>query len=379
MTLVQPRLARVAEGLAPEVLGKLRVLHTSGATVLAARGLDLLASYDGGVEFERIARAWQRPTERALALAPIAARLLRAGIHSVLPMPDGGHVAVVRGAILRCEATADRFQTAHHVARGTRPLNLCRAASGRLYFGEYFGNARRDEVYIYGSDDGRAWSVAHVFPRGSIRHVHGVVYDRFRRGLWVMTGDEGDEAGIWWTSDEFRTLTPVARGFQGARAVSALPAPAGLIVPSDAPTEANFIQMLDPRTGGMERLAYVPGSVFTVGQTRALYLVSTALEPSPINLDPRVALYASLDGEDWHPIARFERDLAFLNDLKGRLQYPMVLLPDGELDDGSVLATGQSLAGLHGRLIRWDEAHIVAHLAERAPARELAPTARLAG
>lgn len=378
LTLVRPRLAPVAEGSAPELLGRLRVLHTDGATVLASRGLDLYASYDRGLEFELVAHAWRRSTEHALALTPLASRILRAGIHAVAPLADGGHVAVVRGAVLRRAPHAARFEVAHRVARGTRPLNVCVTPRGRVYFGEYFGNPARDEVYVYGSDDGRAFEVAHVFPGGAIRHVHGIVYDRFRRGLWVLTGDEGDEAGVWWTDDDFRTLTPVARGFQGARAVSVLPTPNGLIVPSDAPFEPNFVQRLDPVTGVMERLAPVPGSVFSVGRTRSLYLVSTALEPSPVNLDPRVALFASADGEDWHAIARFDRDLAFLHDIKGRLQYPMVLLPDGELDDGSVLATGQSLAGLHGRLLRWDEAALVEVLRRAAPARVLEPAARRA-
>lgn len=343
-------------GLEPEVLGRFRVLHTAGSTVLASRGLDLFVSQDGARSFTHLARAWTRPEQRALALTPILSRLMRSGIHSALPLADGRHVAIVRGAVMHRESGADHFTVAHSVERGTRPLGVCLADGGDLYFGEYFNNPAREEVHIYGSADGRRWDVAFTFPRGAVRHVHGVVYDRYRRGLWVLTGDDGDEAAIWWTSDGFRTLEPVIRGCQAARAVSALPAPQGLLVPSDTPLEQNFIHRLDPRTGSLERLAYLPGSVFAVGRTRSLYLVSTALERSAVNLDPRVALYASADGESWAPVARFERDLAFLADKRGYLQYPMVLLPDGEQSDGSVLATGQALRRMHGRLLRWDEA-----------------------
>jgi len=340
----------------------MRVLHTRGVEVLASRGLDLFRSIDGGVSYTLLAHAWRHTGQHALALTPVAARFLRAGIHGALPLADGGHVAIVRDAVLRREADADCFHIAHHVLRGTRPLNVCASSAGPLYFGEYFANPQRDEVYIYASDDGRSYDVAHVFPAGAIRHVHSVIDDPLRRGLWVLTGDNGDEAGIWWTDDQFRTLTPVVRGVQAARAVSALPTPKGLIVPSDAPDEPNFVRRLDPRSGVLEPLAYVPGSVFSVGRTENLYLVSTAVEPSSVNLDPRVALFGSPDGERWAPIARFERDLRFLRDRRGYLQYPMVLLPDGVASTGRVLATGQSLAGLHGRTLAWSEAAILHRL-----------------
>jgi hypothetical protein len=367
----------VAGGVAPGVLGRFRVLHTAGNTVLASRGLDLFVSHDGARSFTHLAKAWEGPAQRALALTPLLARLMRNGIHAALPLPDGGHVAIVRGAVMHRAPDAHHFTVAHRVVRGTRPLGICLAEGGNLYFGEYFNNPGRDEVHVFRSVDGRQWEVAFTFPRGEVRHVHGVVYDRYRRGLWVLTGDDGDEAAIWWTSDDFRTLDPVIRGCQAARAVSALPAPQGLLVPSDTPSEPNFVHRLDPQTGRMERLEYVPGSVFAVGRTRSLYLVSTALERSSVNVDPRVALYASADGETWAPVARFERDFAFIDDKRGYLQYPMVLLPGGEQTNGSVLATGQALKRLHGRLLRWDEAQLLAALRASAEVGGAQPDARL--
>jgi hypothetical protein len=367
----------VAGGVAPEVLGRFRVLHTAGNTVLASRGLDLFVSHDGARSFTHLAKAWEGPAQRALALTPLLARLMRNGIHAALPLPDGGQVAIVRGAVMHRAPDAHHFTVAHRVVRGTRPLGICLAEGGNLYFGEYFNNPGRDEVHVFRSVDGRQWEVAFTFPRGEVRHVHGVVYDRYRRGLWVLTGDDGDEAAIWWTSDDFRTLEPVIRGCQAARAVSALPAPQGLLVPSDTPSEPNFVHRLDSQTGRMERLVYVPGSVFAVGRTRSLFLVSTALERSSVNVDPRVALYASADGETWAPVARFERDFAFLDDKRGYLQYPMVLLPGGEQTNGSVLATGQALNRLHGRLLRWDESQLLAALHASAEVVGAQPDARL--
>lgn len=351
MNTLAPR-ARVAEGVAPTLLDRLRVLHAEGEDLYASHGLELFRSRGGG-PFSPLAGAPGGWTARALAEAPLSARFLRAGFHAVAPLPSGDLVAVVRGALLYCARGEGRFEVAHQVRRGTRPLGVAVAKSGHAYFGEYFGNAAREEVHVYGSPDGRAWEVAHTFPRGAVRHVHGVHADPHRGGLWVLTGDDGDEVGLWWTADEFKTLEPVVRGDQRARAVTVLPLEDGVVVPMDTPFEENHIQHLDPSTGRLSSLARLPGSVFCSTRTSRGLALSTVVEKSSVNTDPRVALFVSRDGHDWRPAARLERDLAWLRDRRGYLQYPTLRLPTGRSSAPDLLATAQSLAGCHGRLLRW--------------------------
>ena len=331
-----------------------RVLRAEGEVLHASRGLDLFVSHDSGRTFQFRAGCAARWLAHLVARTPLLERLTRSGLHGIDVGPDGALTAIARGAILHCPAHRGAFALAHRIQRGSRPLNLCRDAAGRLFFGEYFGNTRRDEVHIYGSDDGATFEVAHTFARGAIRHVHGIVADPFRSGLWVLTGDDGDEAGLWWSDDGLRSLTPVTRGSQAARAVQVLPTEQGLIVPSDAPDERNWIRLFDPQSGRFEDLEPLPGSAFSAGRAGALYLVSTAIEPSAVNVDPWVHVYASLDGVTWRALATFERDLAALNDLRGRLLYPLVRLPEGPGLDSAIVATGQALAGLHGRLMWWN-------------------------
>ncbi len=352
----------------PEHLGRWRVLHADRRRVYASRGYVLYESSDGGRTFERVAAAPVSTTEGALAAGSITSRLLRAGLFGVEPAADGSLVAIARRRILHLEAGSQRFAVAHRVTRGTRPLRICRTPTGPLYFGEYFGNPERDQVHVYGSDDGgRSWSVAHTFPAGSIRHVHAVHWDPWRLGVWVLTGDDGDEAGLWWTSDGFRTLDPVLRGDQRARAIGMLPTQEGIVVPMDSPTETNRVNLFDPRTGRMDELATLPGSAFFASRARGVLLVSTAVEAKGVNADPRVALYASADGTHWEPVARFERDLAWLHDKRGYLQLPALVLPTGEEAD-AVLATGQALAGLHGQLLRWPVDELIRWLRARSAA-----------
>lgn len=347
-----------------------RVLHADGAVVHASRGLELLRSEDAGETFASIAHVEAGPLGRLAARLPLVQRFLRTGFHGLVPLPDGGHVAVVRGAILHRARDADGFTVAHAVTRGTRPLNVCMAPSGRLFFGEYFSNPERGEVHVYASDDGRSWDVAHTFAAGRVRHVHGVHADPHRGGVWVLTGDDDDESAILWSDDDLRTVERVAHGSQRARAVAVLPTPEGLVVPTDTPRETNFIQRMDLATGRLERLCSLPGSVFSASATERLYVLSTTVEKSDVNVDQRVALFASVDGERWTCVARFHRDLPLLRDRRGYLQLPTLNLPAGRAA-GRVLATGQALMEEHGALLGWDERAVEravrASHADRAP------------
>lgn len=362
-------MSAVLEQLAPETPDapvaplpgrrSMRVLHVDGDVVHAGVGLDLHRSDDGGETFERVARHEVGPLDRTLARTPIASRLLRAGFHGLVPLANGDLVAIVRGAVLLRRAGETRFEVAHRVTRGTRPLNVCLAPSGRLYFGEYFANQERGEVHVYGSDDGRSWDVVHSFAAGSIRHVHGIWPDPHRGGVWVLTGDDDHESGIYFSGDDFASLDPVATGSQRARAVTVLPTAEGLVVPTDTPREPNVIQFMDTDTGALEPVAAVPGSVFSGAFTGRLLAVSTTVEKSSVNLDSRAALLVSEDGRRWTTVARRERDLPLLRDRRGYLQLPTLQLPAGR-GGGRLFATGQALAGHHGRLMAWDEDALLA-------------------
>lgn len=358
-TYRRARESKIDEGLAPRALPELRPLLVDNGTLYASIGLDLYASSDDGETLRRIGAAPSGPAGRLLLRNAWASRLLRAGFHHLVRRLDGSFVAVVRGAILFKGRDEVRFRVAHAVERGTRPLSVVQSWTGRLYFGEYFRNARRDSVHVFGSEDGESWEVVHTFPAGSIRHVHGIVRDDLRGGLWVLTGDEGDEAGLWWTDDEFRTLTPVMRGDQRVRAVSILPVEEGLIVPMDAPGETNAIHMIDPETRSAARLAELPGSAFHATRVDELFLVSTGVETSPGNTDSRASLFASVDGWTWSPVARIARDLPRLDDKRGYLQYPTIGLVPTHGASESVFARATSLSSLHGAALRWRTRDVV--------------------
>jgi hypothetical protein len=342
-----------------------RVLHVEGGTLWAARGLDLLRSTDGGGSFELVARAPGGPWRRRLAEGELSSRFLGTGFHGLAPLPGGGLLAIVRGALLHKAAGEPKFSLAHRVERGSHPLNVCVLPSGRAFFGEYFSNSEREEVHVYGSETGREWDVVGSFQVDTIRHVHGIHHDPPRGGLWVLTGDEKHESGLWWTDDEFRTLEPIWRGTQQARAITLFAESWGLVVPMDSPRERNYVQHFDPRTGAIERLAELPGSVLHAGRSERLWLLSTAVERSRVNTSQRPALFASADGLEWSSIARLERDRSLCGSRSSLLQRPTIVLPSGRSTGDALCGSGRALRGAHGQLLTWSESEILERLRPR--------------
>ena len=192
---------------------------------------------------------------------------------------------------------------------GLRPLHLAVTPSGQVYWGEYFDNPHREEVHIYGSDDdGQTWHVAHTFPAGTVRHVHNVVYDRWRDCVWILTGDEGDECRIIRASQDLKRLHTVVQGTQQWRAVAIVPTSEAVFFASDTPNEANHIYRIDD-DGSIHCLAPISSSAISgcrVGQT---VFFSTMAEPGTVNCTTHADLYASFDGEEWKCLVRWQKDI----------------------------------------------------------------------
>src|SRR5579872_5439861 len=135
----------------------------------ASRGYKLLRARvqdPANLNWEYVADC--RPTwKRRLSVTNrLGARLFRDGFHALAVLPSGALVAAVPGAILTLAPGETNFRQTHAIIRGTRPLHITTVPSGTVYWGEYFDNAARDEVHIYGStDQGQTWSVATRSPK----------------------------------------------------------------------------------------------------------------------------------------------------------------------------------------------------------------------
>lgn len=292
-------------------------------------------------------------------------RFTRSGFHGLVVLPDGACLATVRGSILKLDPGSSSFRQVFRITRGSRPLNICLLPDGKVFWGEYFFNRRRDEVHIYGSDDGGdSWEVAYTFPAGEIRHVHGIFYDKFRHGCWVLTGDEGKECRILFTKEPFDQLDMVFGGSQLFRNTFIIPRPKQLITATDTPFEQNYILLLDPERGSVDKVQAISGSAFGGCSAGGLAVVSVGVESSRVNTSNVASLWISEDGEQWCELFQTKRDSwqktpysSFIPDNiteRPLFQQGAFVLPGGESEQPVLYAYGQALAELDDQLLCWD-------------------------
>lgn len=193
--------------------------------------------------------------------------------------------------------------------RGSKPLNICIAPSGKLFFGEYFQNMGKEAVNIYGSEDnGQTWNIVYTFPEGSINHVHGLFFDKYTNRIWVATGDRVNECIIGYTEDEFRSFVEVFRGGQEYRTCQLLFYKDFIVFGTDTQYQQNVIKKFDRKTLEITELQKVQGSVIKGGQVGDVAFISTTVEPSDVNTDKWAHLWVTKDGQHWEEKYKAKKD-----------------------------------------------------------------------
>jgi hypothetical protein len=315
----------------------MRALAWKQDVLYASRGYELLKARVGAgeIEWEFVGRSraewWRGLTSRTR----LGFRLVRDGFHALTVLASGTLVAAVPGAVVTLAAGEREFRVTHRITRGTRPLHIVATPHGHVCWGEYFDNAGREEVHIYGSrDEGASWRVVYTFPRGAVRHVHNVVYDQWGDCVWVLTGDYGDECRVLRASCDLRRVDVVLSGNQQARAVAAVPAADGLYFATDTPVERNFVYRMG-RDGSLAQLAALSSSsIFGCSAGDALFF-STMVEPSAVNPDQNVRVYGARAGAGWDSLLAWKKDLLPMR----FFQYGNAFLPDGENTSGCLAVT----------------------------------------
>lgn len=173
------------------------------------------------------------------------------------------------------------------VERGKGPLHFSiiekiEGFEDGLYFGEYFGNPQKESVRIFRRSPSGKYCVVFTFPLGKINHVHNIIPDHLNKCIWVLTGDFGNAAGIWRTTDNFKTLEPIMVGSQQYRASIAFPTEKGLLYGTDTQFETNNIRLLFNQKGEWisKDLSTINGSVIYGCKVGGDYVFSTSTEPA---------------------------------------------------------------------------------------------------
>ncbi len=265
------------------------------------------------------------------------ARLFRDGFHALSVLDSGRIVGAIPGAIVTLKPDEKEFRQTWKMTRGKRPLHIISVPGGSFFWGEYYDNRSRDEVHIYGSHDGgETWSPAYTFPKGTVRHVHNIVYDAWAKCLWVFTGDYGDECRILRASLDMKYLEAVIQGNQQARSVAAIPMKDGLYFSTDTPLESNYVYRLD-RSGSLTKLTTISSSSIYGCRVDGNLFFSTMVEPSKANQDRKVRVYAASAqaAGEWRSVVDWTKDLLPM----GLFQYGNAFLPDGNNETNYLAVT----------------------------------------
>lgn len=322
----------------------------SDGTLWVSRSYEILVSRGCGQSFHKVALFSPSLLQKSGSFFRLASRFLRTGFHVFKPLANGSLLGVVKGHIIICPKKESIFKVVYDIKRGSRPLNICVVPDGRIYFGEYFSNPERDSVYIYGSEDGGyTWEPVFAFPKRDIRHVHGIYYDPYRSGCWILTGDEDRECKLLFTSDNFRNVDVVRKGGQENRAIGIIPMPDGLVIPMDSPLEASYIQWLDIKTNILEKTYELPGSALAVGKAGEYILVSSGVECSKVNLSKDAVIFISKNGINWQILHQRKKDIY----PKKLFQYGLFKFPDGQNPGSMVYAYGNSVVGDDNNMLLW--------------------------
>lgn len=259
--------------------------------------------------FKRVAVIDAPLWRRAASTFRLAQRLLRFQVTNVIPLTNeelfvtfDKSVGLVRNG---------KFEDIGGLNRPCRVLRSACAVDEKenIFFGEYLANAERGEMRVYRyKASGDTLDIAYTFPSGSIKHIHGIYFDKFTNSLFCLTGDDLNECQILQSFDGFQTLSVIGRGDETWRAVSMLFADRYLYYGMDAEFRENHVYKLDRQTGERSSLGEVNGTIFYSKQIGDDRFFTTTAENAPSQKENAAALWQVDKNDSCRMLVAFEKD-----------------------------------------------------------------------
>ena len=296
-----------------------RVHHISNSGLIASKGRHIYVSKNLGDDWLYLASVPVSILAKLKTATYLGRRLFRADIHHIIPCSPSSLTVFAFGKIYLFDQTTRRWNGNPQIVNGSKPIVVCRTKNF-LYYGQYFANPNRLPARIYASEDnGRSWKSVYEFV--DVRHVHGIFSDPWSDSLWITTGDDDEECGIWKTDNKFSSMQRVLGGSQQFRAVQLVFAPDYIYFGTDTPREQNFIYRFSRDLGEPERLFPVASSVFFGTRVGRRIFFSTVCEPSSVNETRMITLLASDEsGSNWQTVTKLQKD-----------RWPMTSFQHGQL------------------------------------------------
>jgi len=319
----------------------------SDGTLWGTAGRAILRRDPGG-NWSRVAIlpfAWKRDL---FAIGRPLARAMRADKANLFVNRSGSVLAIRASQVYRLDGTG--VVTPLFTVAGDSVLHggICEDQDGWTTFGEYFMNPAREGVRIWRVSSALdTWEIAHTFPAGSTRHVHGVYRDPYdEQALWVTAGDIDGECFFYRTRDRFKTLERIGGGGQTWRAVRLFFTPEYICWLTDSQLKQNRALRMERATGRIEEGMFLQAPAWYGAQTSdGLYIAFTTVEPGPAVQRSSAAVLVSEDAFQWQEVYQFMKDPWRPMKL---FKYGVISCPAGPLSADEFYISGEGLVGLDG-------------------------------
>jgi hypothetical protein len=335
-----------------KIIPKYRILYVDNNIMYAAKGYSIYSSDDNGKSWILDGKVIDKKYS-FIGNFRLLARLLRIEVSGMLILEDGSRVLIAKKGIFVAKPNSKEYIRTFNITRGSKPMNICQDSDGSLYFGEYILNGpflqdEREEVHVYKSDDNAYnWNICYTFPKNTIRHIHGIFYDKFTDKMWFTSGDRGNECIIGNTDNGFKTINIVKQGGQKYRAVKLFFYKDFIVYGTDTQIEQNHIYRFSRESGDEECIQKVQGSVISGVQVGDKACISTAIEPSEVNKESYVHLWYTPDGNHWRDIYKVKNDSLSLK----YFQFAKMQFPHNAIIGDKIIATGHAVKRLDGKTV----------------------------
>ena len=180
-------------------------------------------------------------------------RLLRTDIRAAIVYKDKLYYSL-SGCLYRYDLMHGKqkkeltFRSGMRAPLGLTYIKNINGFDDQICFGEYFSNKEKYSVNIWSNRNGK-WEVVYSFPERTVRHIHGIIADRYRDCVYILTGDNDKESAIWKAENNFGSVQKCIWGDQQSRCCVLQPRKDCIIYATDSEYEQNKLYMIDMKKG----------------------------------------------------------------------------------------------------------------------------------
>lgn len=290
------------------------------------------------------------PTRRPFLASRLSRRASRLDKMNAVFTADRTRVVILyQGQIFVGRLTDESLRKVGRLrqCRNVLHCGVCVSPQGHIFVGEYGHNKARDPVPVWRSaDGGDTWQVVYEFPRGSVKHTHGVYHDPFSGRLFIPTGDFAGECFLVEADENFDLVEKHGDGSQIWRPVSLLFEPEHIIWGMDSPLETSHLQIMCRKERTLQRGQAFPGPVWYSKQLDdGVSLLQSSCEPGPGVQSDAAHLFVARDNRAWLDVARFRKDRWPM----GLFKYGVLAFADGRQVSDRFALFGEAVVGLDGK------------------------------